>query len=372
MRSSFDSKATTLGRNRRLKRKTNHVAKLSQEFRVGTLVVVGIALLILGVNFLKGFNPFRSSQVYYAEYAKIDGLAVSNPVLVNGFKVGQVTAVKFAPTGSGQLIVAFELEQENLLLPKDTKARIFSSDLFGTKAIELLAGESDELAVPGDTLIPDIEMGIADAVRVELMPLKNKTDQLIDGVDDILENLKAVFEADATLGLPTAFESIQRTVESLEQTSLKLDGMVAENRATLNSILNNVDAVTTTLKDHNDELANVMENFSEISDSLAAVNFAQTLANVDKVLADFASISGKIERGEGSLGMLIQSDSLHAGLVQTNQELQYLLNDLYLNPWRYVKVSIFSKKNDKKLSEKEMKRLREMIDEQIEARDADE
>ena len=353
-------------------RKTSHVAKLSQEFKVGTLVVVGIALLVLGVNFLKGFNPFRTSQLYYAEYGKIDGLAVSNPVLVNGFKVGQVTLVQFAANGSGELVVAFEVEQENLRVPKDTKARIFSSDLFGTKAIELVAGESEELAAPGDTLVSDIEMGIADAVRVELMPLKNKTDQLIDGVDDILENLKAVFEADATLGLPTAFESIQRTVESLEQTSLKLDGMVAENRAVLNSIFNNVESVTTTLRNHNDDLANVMENFSEISDSLAAVNFAQTLANVDKVLADFASISGKIERGEGSLGMLIQSDSLHNGLMQTNQELQYLLNDLYLNPWRYVKVSVFSKKNEKKLSEKEIKRLRDLIDEQIEARDADE
>jgi len=128
-----------------------------------------------------------------------------------------------------------------------------------------------------------------------------------------------------------------------------------------------VESVTTTLRNHNDDLANVMANFSDISDSLAAVNFATTLNNVDKVLSDFAAISGRIERGEGSLGMLIQSDSLHDGLMQTNQELQYLLNDLYLNPWRYVKVSVFSKKNDKKLSDKEMKRLRDLIDEQIEA-----
>jgi phospholipid/cholesterol/gamma-HCH transport system substrate-binding protein len=186
-----------------------------------------------------------------------------------------------------------------------------------------------------------------------------------------LENLKAVFEADATLGLPTAFESIQRTVESLEQTSLKLDGMVAENRATLNSIFKNVDAVTGTLKNHNDDLANVMENFSQISDSLAAVNFAQTLTKVDQVLTDFASITDKIERGEGSLGLLIQSDSLHNGLVESNEQLQYLLNDLYLNPWRYVNVSVFSKKNEKKLSDKEMNRLRDLIDEQIDARESE-
>ena len=124
------------------------------------------------------------------------------------------------------LMVAFKIEQSTLRIPRDTRAKIVSSDFFGTKAIDLIAGEDEMLAEPGDTLLSDLEMGIAEAVRIELLPLKNKTDQLIDGVDDILENLKAVFEADATLGLPTAFESIQRTVESLEKTSIQLDNMV--------------------------------------------------------------------------------------------------------------------------------------------------
>jgi len=264
--------------------------------------------------------------------------------------------------------VAFDIDESALQLPKDSKAKITSSDLFGTKAIDLIAGESEELAMPGDTLLSDLEVGLAEAVRIELMPLKNKTDQLIDGVDDILENLKAVFEADATLGLPTAFESIQRTVESLEQTSLKLDAMVAENRTTLASILKNVDGITSNLKNHNDELSNVMENFSEISDSLAAVNFAETIHRANSALTQVDEITRKINNGEGSLGQLVNSDSLHAGLVATNQELQYLINDLYLNPWRYVRVSVFGKKQEKTLSKKELERLRKLIDEEIDLR----
>ena len=292
---------------------------LSKEFRIGMLVIAGLALLILGVNYLKGFNPFSPSNTYYASYEKIDGLAVSNPILVNGFKVGQVTDVRFSDAGDGTLLVAFDIEQSNLKMPDDTRAKIFSSDLFGTKAIDLIAGESQTLAVPGDTLIADLEMGIAEAVRIELLPLKNKTDQLIDGVDDILENLKAVFEADATLGLPTAFESIQRTVESLEKTSLQLDAMVAENRSTLSSIMTNVDGITTNFKNHNDELANVMTNFSDISDSLAAVNFAATINRADQSLAQIEEITRKINRGQGSLGQLVNSDSLHEGLITTNR-----------------------------------------------------
>jgi phospholipid/cholesterol/gamma-HCH transport system substrate-binding protein len=347
------------------------VTHLSKEFRIGVLVTAGLILLVLGVNYLKGSNPFQPSNGYFAKYDAIDGLAVSNPVLVNGFKVGQVTKVEFSEAGDGTLLVAFDIEESNLKLPDDTRARIFSSDLFGTKAIDLIAGESPNLAVPGDTLLSDLEMGIAEAVRIELMPLKNKTDQLIDGVDDILENLKAVFEADATLGLPTAFESIQRTVESLEQTSLQLDAMVAENRSTLSSIMKNVDGITTNFKNHNDELANVMENFSDISDSLAAVNFAATIGRADRSLAHVEEITRKIAAGQGSLGKLVNSDSLHDDLMATNQELQYLINDLYLNPWRYVRVSVFGKKQEKNLSKKEMIRLRNLIQEELEAQDDD-
>jgi phospholipid/cholesterol/gamma-HCH transport system substrate-binding protein len=225
------------------------------------------------------------------------------------------------------------------------------------------------LAEPGDTLMSDLEMGIAEAVRIELLPLKNKTDQLIDGVDDILENLKAVFEADATLGLPTAFESIQRTVESLEKTSIQLDNMVAENRSALNGIMTNVEGITSNIKDHNDELANVMENFSEISDSLAAVNFAETVNRANSALTHVDEITRKINMGEGSLGQLVNSDSLHDGLIATNNELQYLINDLYLNPWRYVRVSVFGKKQEKALSKKELKKLKAIIEQQLDERE---
>jgi phospholipid/cholesterol/gamma-HCH transport system substrate-binding protein len=346
------------------------VTHLSKEFKIGMLVIAGLVLLILGVNYLKGFNPFSPSNTYYASYEKIDGLSVSNPILVNGFKVGQVTDVRFSDAGDGTLLVAFDIEQSNLKMPDDTRAKIFSSDLFGTKAIDLIAGESPTLALPGDTLIADLEMGIAEAVRIELLPLKNKTGQLIDGVDDILENLKSVFEADATLGLPTAFESLQRTMESLEKTSLQLDAMVAENRSTLGSIMENVDGITTNLKNHNDELANVMTNFSDISDSLAAVNFAATINRADRSLAQIEEITRKINRGQGSLGQLVNSDSLHEGLLTTNQELQYLINDLYLNPWRYVRVSVFGKKQEKNLSKKEMDRLRKVIQEELEAEES--
>jgi phospholipid/cholesterol/gamma-HCH transport system substrate-binding protein len=132
--------------------------------------------------------------------------------------------------------------------------------------------------------------------------------------------------------------------------------------------MDNVDAISGNVKAHNDDLANVMSNMSQISDSLAAVEFATTMAKADRALDGFAQIVERINRGEGSLGALVNSDSLHNGLLETNRELQYVLNDLYLNPWRYVKVSVFGKKDEKKLSKRELERLRGLIDDELDER----
>ena len=200
-----------------------HRMQKGREIKIGVLVLLGGILLVLGVNYLKGFDPFGNGRAFNAVYDRIDGLAVSNPVVVNGFKVGQVSAIDFDARGNGALMVTFIIEQPNLQLPDDTKARIVSNDLFGTKAIDLIAGRSRGLAQPGDTLPSEIEMGIAESVKQELIPLRQRTDQLIAGVDEILLNLQTVFQDSATQGLPKAFESIQRTMENLENTSRTLD-----------------------------------------------------------------------------------------------------------------------------------------------------
>ncbi len=338
---------------------------VTREFKIGVIVVISIFVLVMGVNYLKGVNLFEKSTPYFAVYENVDGLATANPVIYNGFKVGLVKNIDFMPDGQGNFIVELNITEERLMITKDTRAKIISSDLFGSKAIQLELGDSSTYAVPGDTLFSDIEVGLAEAVRKELMPLKNKTDQLIDGVDDILVNLKAVFDDDATKGLPQAFESLERTMKNLEKTSMRLDNTIAENQSSLRSIFQNVESITKNLENNNEALTNVMANFSTLSDSLVKINFAETMGKADAALADFAEITEKINNGEGSISLLLNNDSLHNSLVDSNKELQFLLNDLYMNPWRYVHVSIFGKKPKEKYSKKELEQLRELINEEI-------
>ena len=340
--------------------------RISQEFKIGTLMILGIVLLVTGLNYLKGFNPMSKQIHLYAVYERIEGLAVSNPVLVNGFKVGQVTNVGFSDKGDGSLLVEFTIEESNLKVPIDSDAKIFSSDLFGTKSIKIEPGITENYIQDGDTLVSSVEMDITETVRKELEPLRRKTEELIKGVDDILLNMKAVFEDDATQGLPSAFESMQRTLRTLENTAENLDGLVEENRVIFTRVMTNVDALALNLSNNNRKIANIISNFSDLSDSLVTVDISNTMAKADKAIDEIAMMTSRINNGEGTLGQLMVNDSLYNGLVESNVEIQELLDDLQLNPWKYVRVSLFGRKQDAKMSKGDIKRMEKMIREEME------
>lgn len=341
---------------------------ISKEFKIGTIVLISIVLLVFGVNYLKGISLFLNQRTYYAMYENVDGLGPSNPVILNGFKIGQVRTVKFHSSGDGSLVVGFNIDKPELKMPENSIARIFSSDLFGSKAIELILGDSPLEASQGDTLISDVQVGIADAVRIELVPLKQKTDQLIESVDVILESIQAVFEDDATKGLPQSFESLQRTLANLEQTSKRLDRTMAANTSKINNIFESVDSIAMNLSANSGRISNIISNVEQVSDSLTKIQFATTFAKADQALSDFSEIIEKINDGDGSIALLLNSDSLHQSLIQTNQEVQFLIDDLYMNPWKYVHVSIFGKKPKERFSRKELKQIRELIDSEIDER----
>ena len=328
-------------------------------------MIIGVVLLVTGVNYLKGFNPLSKQTHLFAVYERIEGLSVSNPVLVNGFKVGQVTKVNFLEDGDGELLVEFTIEESSLKVPIDSEAKIYSSDLFGTKAIKIEPGIAQTYIQDGDTLLSSVEMDITAAVRKELEPLRRKTEELIKGVDDILINMKAVFEDDATQGLPSAFESMQRTLRTIENTAENFDALVENNAIVLTRIMTNVDALALNLSKNNKNINNIISIFSNLSDSLITVDIARTMSKAEKAMDEITVITSRVNRGEGTLGKLMVDDSLYNGLVESNIEIQELLDDLQLNPWKYVRVSLFGRKQSAKMSKGDVKRMEKMIREEM-------
>jgi phospholipid/cholesterol/gamma-HCH transport system substrate-binding protein len=343
--------------------------KISREFLIGVLVVISIALLYLGVNYLKGVNLFLKQQKYYAVFENAAGLTASNPVILNGFKIGIVSDVHMHESGNGTIVAEVVLNDSKLKIPNDTKLEIFDADLFGGKAIQIMLGKSTVLAENKDTLTSGISLGLTETIKNEIEPLKEKTSKLFAGVDSVINNLNNVLGGAQSEGLSSIFDDLKKTMSNLEQTTSSLNKTLDNH--SLDKIFGNVESITTNLKNNNESLSLAIKNAALITDSLAKLNLAGTLKKVDDALLGVNKLTAEINSGEGSLGKLIKTDSLHTELVNASHSLDLLLNDMRVNPKRYVSFSMFGKSQDKsEFSKKELEVMREEIDKAIESKQA--
>ena len=133
-----------------------------KEVIIGVLVLVSMALLFIGIDFLKGVNVFKAANYYYATYDNVAGLAISAPVTVNGYKVGQVREINYLYNNPGHVQVEISLDRE-LKLTKGTKA-VISSDILGTATIVLEMAPGTDYAPVGSELQASVASGLMDAV----------------------------------------------------------------------------------------------------------------------------------------------------------------------------------------------------------------
>jgi phospholipid/cholesterol/gamma-HCH transport system substrate-binding protein len=315
---------------------------MKRQIIIGLIFIGSIVLLYWGINFLKGLDVFTKQRVYYAEYDNVSGLLVASPVTVSGFKIGQVTDISFKKTEPGRLIVKFVVT-EDIDIPVNSIARIESSDLLGSKAIVLHLGDSPQFAKSNSYFTGEMEMSIKDEVSLQMLPLKAKVESLLSSFDSALVVVQYIFNENTRDNLAKTFESIRYTIASLERASSTIDTLLSSQQYKLQNILSNVEAITLNIRNQNNDIANIITNFSQISDSLLLANIHQTFENANNTMAELSEITRKINTGEGSMGLLLNNDSLYLQLNKASEELKLLLEDMRLNPDRYIHFSVFGK-----------------------------
>lgn len=314
--------------------------KIPKEAKIGFIGLITIAAFIWTFHFMKGKNILKYARTYTIIYNKIDGLEESGAVLLSGYKVGLVKEIHFLPDLSGRLSVHILLE-EKFDLPLNTVAQIFSADLMGTKAIRLNLAESDEFHQPGDTLIGDIEGSLQEQVSIQMLPLKNKAENLMLSIDSVLAVIQNTFNEDFRDDFSKSFEHIVATISNLQRSTYTLDTLLTNEEGRLARIISNVESISSNLRANNDELTNILKNFSSVSDSLASSDIKSTIENLDNTLTQMNIILEDINAGKGSVGMLVKNDTLYYNLEAAVGELDKLLRDMRENPKRYVHFSVF-------------------------------
>ena len=308
--------------------------KFSKEVKVGILAVVAGVLLYFGFNFLKGSDFFSSSDTYYAIYDNVDGLTVSNQVLINGLTVGRVSEVTILQSRDNQILVTMDIDGD-IVLSDSTVALLVSSDLLGSKAIEIFVGEIDVPKEDGDTLIGRIDTGFSEAIRETAMPVIDNLDSAFTNINMLLANLNKNNTA------------ITATFENLEGASNEIKMLAAENRTQLSQIMTNVNELTTALSDTEKGVGPLLAKMNSLADSLNDLELKETVAEASAAMENLRVITEKINEGSGSLGKLVNNDSLYANLNSAARDLDRLLIDLRENPKRYVHFSVFGGGKDK-------------------------
>ena len=304
--------------------------KITREIKTAILVIASILLFIWGYSFLKGRDLLTSYKTFYVDYENVEGLAVSAPVTLNGLIIGKVNEIKFS-NNSGKLQVELQIKSD-FPISKSSVATIYESGLIGGKQIMIVPNLKDqEMAVSGSKLPSGVKLGMTDLVAEKLAPLQEKLDKVLGNADQMLTGINNVLDKKGQADLKNALSELSQTIAEFHKASENVNGMLADNKTNINGIVTDFHKVST--------------NFSAISDSLKQANLGKTAKDLQVTLKRVDDIMVGLNSGKGTAGKMLKDDALYNNLSQTSKELELLLQDVRLNPTRYVNVSLFGKKN---------------------------
>jgi len=314
--------------------------KISNETKVGVITVVSLALLFIGYNFLKGNDVFSRENEFYTDYDNVDGLTVSKPVVVNGYQIGRVSELQLLP--NGKIRTHFKIKNE-YDITSNTFAGIVSADLLGSKAIVFELGNSKTMAKSGDPLLSDVQANLLEKVE----PLQKKIENLVVKLDSVLSGVNTALNEEFQRDFKTSLRSISVSLTNMENITKDVEGLMGSEKVRLAKIMQNLESITNNFKQNNEKINTILANLDHLSEDLSKAEIKATIDNANQAMKDVQAITSKINNGEGSIGLLLHDDKLYENLNSASQELDNLVKDVKERPGRYLRLSVFGKKDTK-------------------------
>lgn len=294
---------------------------MKRNFFIGLSVLVALFILYFGLEFLKGVNMFKAANYYTASFTNVAGLQISAPVSVNGFKVGQVSNVRYEYDNPGHVLVEMSLDKE-LKVPQGSKA-VIEADILGTATVRLDMAANTNYHNVGDKLIGETASGMMDKVSADLMP---SVGRILPTVDTLLTNVNTLV-ADPALAVSVA--RLDQITASLASTLNSLNRSVAE----LPAVMRNVQGIT-------ENLDSMSGNLNRLTASLDNAGIEATMQNVQAVSLQLKELTEALNSDQSSVGQLLHDPQLYNNLNNAAASLDSLLIDVKKNPKRYISIKL--------------------------------
>lgn len=342
--------------------------KVSKEFKVGLVVILTTLLMIFGVNYLKGNSFFGGDDVYYAYFPSSGSLTPSSSVTLNGVEIGKVLSVDLVNPSEfidpkNRVLVKFSIQNPELRLAVGSKIEIVPGVLStGIQINQNFIADKGYFRI-GDTLSGGVSQEISEQLESELLPLKQKMENLMVSVDNIVASINNFWDTSAAYTMDAGLNEVKIAISRFSRVAYNLDNLIDDQKVKLSNIFDNVESISESFKETDHEIKRVVGNISNLSDTLLTVDFKETFEQATGTMRNLNDLLDASSRGEGTLGKLLDDDQLYNELNTTNQKLQDLVEDIKVHPERYIHFSVFgAKSKGVPLSKQEEKKLKKVLD----------
>ncbi len=339
--------------------------KINNETKVGILAVAAIAILFIGYNYLRGKNVFDNSIVVQAKFQDLGGLMISNPVKIRGYQVGTISNVELEEVDgvmTGYILTTLSINQD-MNIPKNAKAYIVQTGMMSGMEIELRFDKgcngADCLAT-GDQIDGVNTGGFIGNAKNELMPvldeLQIKVNAILNGSINTVDSMfRGNLPGMTDDGLGQSMQNLKATINNLTATTNTLDRTLSAASTDLVATIANIQKITKNLADNNGQITQLLTNIEELTSKLntetmgkintsldgagATMSSIQnSLAGLDKAVAELSGVLESAKSGDGTLAMLLNDEKFAKQLQETIFDVQQLMLDLRLHPERYTTV----------------------------------
>ena len=341
--------------------------KISKEFITGIITVLAIGLLVTGVNFLKGNSFFGGDEVYHAYFPNSGGVTAATSVYVNGVDVGKVLNIEYMPAEKDSMKrvkMTFNVSVDNLKFPIGTKVEAGGIDLL-SKGLTVHIGNdlSKGYYKPGSVLEGFVSIDITTTLKSYADPLSTKLNAALLSIDNMVNGVSAFWDTTATSEIEGSLKEIKIAIKRFGNAAEEIEQLVVTEKVQLSRILANVEEITSNLKKSNEKVKKIVGNVEGITDDLLTADFKGTINAAKETLKGINDVLKMAKSGEGTLGKLLDDGSLYLELVQTNKDLQNLVNDIQIHPERYIHFSVLgAKTKGVPLTNREEEKLRKLLD----------
>lgn len=321
--------------------------KISNETKVGALTAIAITILVLGYNFLRGKNLFSKPNKIYAVYENTMGLPnIAAPVFYKGLQIG-VTGEKFEMDERATKIVVPITLSKKILIPKNSIAIISGSTLgISASVIDIKPGNDTKNYIqPGDTLLTSVPSDLLGEVTKQLNPVLYQVGNAVHSLDSVLSIIAKTFDANAKNNVQAILANVQQTTAGLITSTASLQQLLNTQTGALAGSLNNINSFTGNLAKNNDKINGIVDNLGKATTKFADLNVDQTLAKLNESIDELKGVIAKLNNDNGTLGMLVKDATLYNRINGLTQSMNTLVDDIKVNPKRYI--SLFGRKDKK-------------------------